>query len=266
MNLGVKATFVNATNVKEIEDNLKENTKIVYIESPLNPSLRLVDIEKISNLKKIKDFILVVDSTFAPTPIQSPTKLGADLVIQSLTKFINGHGDAIGGAVLGSKELIHKIKWPAMPCFTGASLTPMNAWLILRGLRTLDMRVERHCKNALAIAKFLEEHPLIEDVFYPALPSNPDYELCQKQMNGFGGGIVSFKLKDFHSEENRNESSKKFMNNLKLVTIATSLGEGHTLISLYKNNLMRLAVGLENSDDLILDLKNSLDKMICEEV
>lgn len=265
MNLGVEATFVDATDIKEVEDSLKENTKIVYVESPLNPSLRLVDIEKIASLKKTKDFILVVDSTFAPTPIQYPIKLGADLVVQSLTKFINGHGDAIGGAVLGDKELIHKIKWPAMPCFTGAPLTPMNAWLILRGLRTLDMRVERHCKNALAIAKFLEEHPLIESVFYPALPSSPDYDLCQKQMNGLGGGIVSFKLKDSHSEENINEFSKKFMNNLKLVTIATSLGEGHTLISLYKSDLMRLAVGLENSDDLILDLKKSLDKMICEE-
>ena len=265
MNFGVEVTFVDATDYKNVEKNLKHNTKIVYVESPLNPSLRVVDIEKISKLKERKDFIFVVDSTFAPTPIQYPTELGADLVVQSLTKFMNGHGDAIGGAVLGSRELINKIKWPSMPCFTGACLTPMNAWLILRGLRTLDMRVERHCKNALAIAEFLEKNPLIETVNYPGLKSSPDYELCQKQMNGLGGGVLSFTLKKLTGNEERVVNTKKIMNNLKLITIATSLGEGHTLISLYDNGLARIAAGLENSEDLIEDLKNALDK-ISEEV
>lgn len=265
MNLGIDATFVDATNPYEIEKNLKENTKIVYIESPLNPSLRLVDIKKVAELKKIKDFILVVDSTFAPTPIQYPTKLGADLVIHSLTKFMNGHGDAVGGAVLGKKDLVHKIKWPSMACFTGACLTPMNAWLILRGLRTLDMRVRKHCENALEIAKFLETNPLIEEVFYPGLQSSPDYELCQKQMNGFGGGMVSFKLKLSDNQEDHINKTKKFMNNLNLITIATSLGEGHTLVSLYSGGLVRIAVGLESSEDLITDLKNSLNKIVNEE-
>lgn len=260
INFGVEVTFVDATDYKNVEKNLKYNTKIVYVESPLNPSLRVVDIEKISKLKEIKDFLFVVDSTFAPTPIQYPTKLGADLVIQSLTKFMNGHGDAIGGAVLGSRELINKIKWPSMPCFTGACLTPMNAWLILRGLRTLDMRVERHCKNALAIAEFLENNPLIATVNYPGLRSSPDYELCQKQMNGLGGGVLSFTLKKLTGDEDRVIKTKKIMNNLKLITIATSLGEGHTLISLYDNGLVRIAAGLENSEDLIKDLKNALDK------
>lgn len=265
MNLGIDATFVDAANTDEIEKNLRENTKIVYIESPLNPSLRLVDIEKVAQLKRIKDFIFVVDSTFAPTPIQYPTKLGADLVIHSLTKFMNGHGDAVGGAVLGKKDLIHKIKWPSMPCFTGACLTPMNAWLILRGLRTLDMRVKKHCENALEIAKFLEVSPLIEKVYYPGLQSSPDYELCKKQMNGFGGGMVSFKLKLSGNQEKNINKTKEFMNNLKLITIATSLGEGHTLISLYTGGLVRIAAGLENSEDLIADLKNSLNKIVKEE-
>lgn len=261
MNFGVEADFVDTTDYKNVERCLKPNTKIVYVESPLNPSLRLVDIEKIANLKEKQDFIFVVDSTFAPNPIQYPTKLGADLVIHSLTKFLNGHGDAIGGAVLGKRELIHKIKWPSMPCFTGACLAPMTAWLILRGVRTLDMRVERHCKNALAIAEFLESHPLIENVNYPGLKSSPDYELCQKQMNGMGGGMLSFTLKKTGTEEERVAMTKRFINKVKLITIATSLGEGHTLISLYDGGLVRIAVGLEKDTDLIADLRNALNEI-----
>ena len=264
MNFGVEADFVDATDYKNIEEKLKENTKIVYVESPLNPSLRVVDIAKIAELKAKKDFIFIVDSTFAPTPIQYPTKLGADLVIHSLTKFMNGHGDVIGGAVLGKRELIHKIKWPSMPCFTGACMTPMNAWLILRGLRTLDMRVERHCKNGLAIAEFLETHPLVEKVNYPGLKSSPDYELCQKQMNGLGGGMLSFTLKTFTNDEDRIKMTKKFINSVELITIATSLGEQHTLISLYDGGLVRIATGLESSKDLVADLKQALDKVYDE--
>ncbi len=258
MKFGVEVSFVDATQVENIEKELKENTKIVYIESPMNPSLRLVDIKKIAKLKENKDFILIVDSTFAPFPIQYPTKLGADLVIHSLTKFINGHGDAIGGAVLGKKELIHKIEWPSMPCFTGSTLSPMNAWLILRGLRTLNLRIKQHCENALKIAEYLSSNKLVEVVNYPALSSSPDYELCKTQMNGKGGGMVSFQLKLDCIEKNyRKKIINKFINSLELITIATSLGEGHTLVSLYEDKLIRLAVGLEEAEDLIEDLKNA---------
>lgn len=257
---GVEVSFVDATEVKNIEKELKENTKIVYVESPLNPSLRLVDIAKIAELKAKKDFLFIVDSTFAPFPIQNPTKLGADLVVHSLTKFINGHGDAIGGAVLGKKEYIHKIEWPAMPCFTGASLSPMNAWLILRGLRTLNLRIKQHCKNALEIAEFLAINKLVKVVNYPGIKTSPDYELCQRQMSGLGGGMLSFELNlDNVEESKRKEVVAKFIDSLKVLTIATSLGEGHTLISVYNDKLIRIAVGLEDSEDLIEDLKQALD-------
>lgn len=259
MKFGVEVSFVDATNVENIRKEIKDNTRIVYVESPLNPSLRMIDIAKVAKLKEIKDFILIVDSTFAPFPIQNPTKLGADLVIHSLTKFINGHGDAIGGAVLGKKELVHKIEWPAMPCFTGAALSPMNAWLILRGLRTLNLRIKQHCKNAFNIAKFLSENKLIKVVNYPGLPTSPDYELCQTQMNGMGGGMLSFELNlDKVQEERRKEVISKFVDSLEVLTIATSLGEGHSLVSVYNDRLIRIAVGLEDSEDLIDDLRNAL--------
>ncbi len=255
---GVEVTFVDASNSENIEKNIKENTKIVYIESPLNPSLKLVDIKEVSKIAHDNDALLIVDSTFAPPPIQNSLNFGADLCIHSLTKYINGHGDTLGGAVIGKKDLIDKIKWPGMPCFTGASLPPINAWMIIRGLKTLDMRVKRHCENALALSEFLSTSEYVEQVSYPALPSHPQYELCKTQMNGLGGGVVSFKLKDNINGLDSNTASRKFLKSLKICTIAVSLGEEHTLAYLTGSGIIRVAVGLESSKDIIEDMKNTL--------
>lgn len=257
----VEVTFVDAMDPQNIKDALKPNTKLVYIESPLNPTLDLVDIKAISEIAHENKSLVIVDSTFATPIIQKPIELGADLVVHSLTKFINGHGDTLGGAVVGSKELIELVRWPSLCCFTGASLPPMSAWMILRGMKTLDMRMKKHCENGLAIAEFLSNEDCVELVKYPGLKSHPQYDLCQSQMNGMGGGIVSFKLKDGINGLTRDQASRKLMNSLELVTIATSLGEEHTLVQMNGENLIRIATGLESSKDIINDFKQAMDKL-----
>ncbi|CAH2213340.1 trans-sulfuration enzyme family protein [Tepidibacter aestuarii] len=261
LKFGVEVTFVDAKNPCNIKDALKTNTKLVYIESPLNPSLDLVDIKTIAQIAHENKSLLIVDSTFATPIVQKPITLGADIVIHSLTKFINGHGDTLGGVAIGSKELIDLVKWPSLPCFTGASLPPMNAWMILRGIKTLDMRMKKHCENALAVAAFLDEEEYIEEVKYPGLESYPQHELCKTQMNGLGGGVLSFKLKDGINGLSRDEASRTLINSLQLCTIATSLGEEHTLVQMNGENLIRIAVGLESSTDIINDLKQAMDKL-----
>ncbi|MGG7163016.1 trans-sulfuration enzyme family protein [Clostridium ihumii] len=259
---GVEVTFVDATNYINVKNALKNNTKLVYIESPLNPTLDLVDIKSISEVAHENKSLVIVDSTFGTPIIQKPIDLGADIVVHSLTKFINGHGDTLGGAAIGSKEIIDLIKWPSLPCFTGASLPPMSAWMIMRGMKTLDMRMKKHCENALAVAEYLSNRDDIEIVKYPALKSHPQYDLCQRQMNGLGGGMVSFKLKNEINGLTRDEASRKMINGLKLCTIATSLGEEHTLVQMNGENLIRLAIGLESAKDIINDLEQSLDNLV----
>lgn len=259
---GVEVSFVNVVDPENVKKELKKNTKFVYIESPINPTLDLVDIKTISDIAHENKSLVIVDSTFGTPIVQQPIKLGADLVIHSLTKFMNGHGDSLGGAVIGSKELIELVRWPSLCCFTGASLPPMNAWLITRGIKTLDMRMKRHCENALQIASFLEDQKCVEVVKYPALKSHPQHELCKSQMNGLGGGIVSFKLKDGINGLTRDEASRKLMNSLELVTIATSLGEEHTLVQMNGENLIRIAVGLESAQDIINDFIQAIQQVI----
>ncbi|EQF92298.1 methionine gamma-lyase, partial [Clostridioides difficile 840] len=258
---GVEVTFVDAVNPQNVKEAMRPNTKIVYIESPLNPSLDLVDIKTIAEIAHENKSLAIVDSTFGTPIVQRPIDLGADLVIHSLTKFINGHGDTLGGAVAGSKELIDLVRWPSLCCFTGASLPPMSAWMILRGMKTLDMRMKKHCENGLAVAEFLEEEENVELVKYPALKSHPQYELCKTQMNGLGGGVVSFKLKDGINGLTRDQASRRLMNSLELATIATSLGEEHTLVQMNGENLIRIAVGLESSNDIINDFKQAIEKL-----
>lgn len=186
----IDVSFADFKDLNDVQQKIQSNTKAFFIETPTNPKLGVVDIQAVAEIAKSNDCIFIVDSTFAPPPIQRPLSLGADLVVHSLTKYINGHGDALGGGVIGRKDLVDKIKYPSMPCFTGACLSPFNAWLIMRGMATLDMRVRKHCENALEIAKFLQTSPYVEKVIYPALPGYEGYELCQKQMNGMGGGII----------------------------------------------------------------------------
>ena len=259
--MGVDVSYADFRDVENVMQNIRSNTAVLYTETPSNPSLGLVNIQAISRIAKENDCLFIVDSTFAPPPIQRPLELGADLVIHSLTKYINGHGDTLGGAIIGPKSIIEKIHFPGMPCFTGACLSPFNAWLIMRGMMTLDMRIQRHCENALAIASFLEQHPLVDLVNYPALPSHPQYALCQSQMHGMGGGIVSFWLKKKIGGLELAEANKKLLDSTRLMTIATSLGEGCTLIQIEHSGMIRIAVGLENKDDLLRDLSQALDRL-----
>ncbi|WP_066496395.1 trans-sulfuration enzyme family protein [Abyssisolibacter fermentans] len=259
--MDAEVSFADFKDMEDVKQNIKENTTIIFIETPENPKLGVVDIKEVAELAKENDCILIVDSTFAPPPIQYSLQHGADLVLHSLTKYINGHGDALGGAIIGRKDLIEKIKYPGMPCYTGAALSPFNAWLIMRGMATLTMRIQKHCENALAISKFLESHEYVEKVIYPALESDPSYELCQKQMNGLGGGIVSFWLKDGIKGMTVREADYKLCNNMNLLSIATSLGEAHTLIQVENSNMIRIAVGLEGAQDLIADIKQAFDKL-----
>ena len=230
--MGVDVSCADFRDLEDVMQNIRSNTAVLYTETPSNPSLGLVNIRETARIAKENNCLLIVDSTFAPPPIQRPLELGADLVIHSLTKYINGHGDALGGVVVGPKAMIETIHFPGMPCFTGACLSPFNAWLILRGMMTLDLRIRRHCENALALAEFLEAHPLVDLVNYPALPSHPQHALCLSQMNGMGGGIVSFWLKKNIAGLTPEEASKRLLDHTRLMTIATSLGEGHTLIQI----------------------------------
>lgn len=257
----IDVSFADFKDLNDVQQKIQSNTKAFFIETPTNPKLGVVDIQAVAEIAKSNDCIFIVDSTFAPPPIQRPLSLGADLVVHSLTKYINGHGDALGGGVIGRKDLVDKIKYPSMPCFTGACLSPFNAWLIMRGMATLDMRVRKHCENALEIAKFLQTSPYVEKVIYPALPGDEGYELCQKQMNGMGGGIVSFWLKEEVKGLPRRKAGYKLCNNTKVITIATSLGEAHTLIQVENDDMIRIAVGLENAKDLVEDLKQALENI-----
>ena len=259
--MGVDVSCANFRDVESVMQNIRANTAVLYTETPSNPSLGLVNIREVARIAKDNDCLFIVDSTFAPPPIQRALDEGADLVIHSLTKYINGHGDTLGGVVIGPKAIIESIHFPGMPCFTGACLSPFNAWLIMRGMMTLDMRVRKHCENALAVAQFLEAHPLVDLVNYPALPSHPQHALCQTQMHGMGGGIVSFWLKKNIGGMSPEEANKKLLDATRLMTIATSLGEGCTLIQIEHSGMIRIAVGLENKEDMLRDLTQAFDAL-----
>lgn len=259
--MNAEVTFTNFKDIENVKKNVRVNTRMMFIETPENPKLGVVNIQEVAAVAKENGVILIVDSTFAPPPIQRALHHGADLVLHSLTKYINGHGDTLGGAIIGCKELTDKIRYPGMPCYTGAALSPFNAWLIMRGMPTLMMRVEKHCESALKIAEFLEAHEHVAKVSYPALPSDPSYELCQTQMNGKGGGIVSFWLKDGIHGMGVREADYKLCNGTNLLTIATSLGEAHSLIQVEDDDMVRIAVGLEHADDIVADLAQTLEKL-----
>lgn len=270
---GVQVTFVNASNLEEIKAAMKENTKVVYLETPANPDLDITDIEAVSKIAHQKgDCIVMVDNTFCSPYIQRPLELGADVVLHSGTKYLNGHGDVIAGFVVGKKEFIDKVRLFGVKDMTGSVLSPFDAFLIIRGIKTLPIRMEKHTQNAMEVAKFLESHPKILKVSYPGLQSFPQYELAKKQMK-LPGGMISFEVKGGM------EAGKKLLNSLKLCVIAVSLGDCETLIehpasmthSPYTpeeraragitDGLIRISVGLEDHEDIIADLKQGLDKI-----
>lgn len=272
---GIDVTFVNASNLEEVREALRPNTKVVYLESPANPTLKINDIRKISDIahKNSSDCLVFVDNTFCTPCLQRPLELGADVVVHSATKYLNGHGDVIAGFVVGKQDFINQVRFFGLKDMTGAVLSPFDAYLIIRGMKTLPIRMERHCKNAMEVAKFLEAHPAVDKVYYPGLESFEDYELAKKQMSQ-PGAMISFELKGGVAE------GRTVMNNVKLSTLAVSLGDAETLIqhpasmthSPYtaeerhaagiSDGLVRLSVGLENVEDIIADLKQSLDLIV----
>lgn len=263
---GIETTLVDTSDLNEIKKAIRPNTKLIHIETPGNPTTRISDIEEIAKIAKSIGALLSVDSTFASPYLQHPLSFGADLVVHSLTKYINGHGDAMGGAVIGKKELIDKIKAEAM-VNVGGAISPFNAWLIMRGVVTLPLRMKQHSESALKVAKFLESYPAVKFVAYPGLLSHPQHEIAKKQMSMYSG-VLSFGLKaDL-------ETHNKFVNSLELVISAVSLGHDESLIVYigpddernhfypeeFKDGHLRFSVGLEDADDIINDLKQAFKK------
>jgi len=266
---GIEVTFVNLNDPKNIEDAFKHNTKIVWIETPTNPTLRLVDIRAIANITHQHNAILVVDNTFMSPYFQNPLELGADIVVHSVTKYINGHSDVVMGvAIMNDEEIYNKIKF--LQNAIGAIPSSFDSWLASRGLKTLHLRMRQHQENAIKIAKFLEKNDKVEQVIYPGLESHPQHLLAKKQARGFGG-MLSFKIKGGFEEANA------FLQNIKIFTLAESLGgveslaehpakmthaglsQEHRNAVGVTDNLIRLSVGIEDVDDLLKDIQQALD-------
>jgi cystathionine beta-lyase/cystathionine gamma-synthase len=271
---GIEVSLVDTSDLEQVRAALRPITKLIYVETPANPILRISDIAALAEITHQADVVLAVDSTWASPALQQPLSLGADFVIHSLTKFINGHGDALGGVVLGSQENIKRIR-KDMLVHLGGVLSPFNAWLINRGLVTLPQRMEQHSQSALQIARYLEDHPKVSRVFYPGLESHPHHALAQKQMSNFGG-MITFQLKGGLG------AAINLAERIKLFQYATSLGHAHSLLFYYPTDvyidaasylspvqkarirewtgegIVRASIGLENPDELIADLDQAL--------
>ncbi len=262
----IEVTFVDTTDTQAVRDAVRPNTKLIHIETPGNPTTGISDIAAIAEIAHGAGAVLSVDATFAGPICIYPLKLGADLEIHSMTKYINGHGDSLGGCIMGCKELIDRIKEIAMVNF-GGILSPFNAWLIARGLITLPLRMKQHSKVALATAEFLEQCPAVRFVWYPGLKSHPDYDRARCLMKGQYSGMIAFDIKGDEKVH------QKFLDSLKLVTHAVSLGDVESLIVYYDKNsdklphypqifregFFRFSVGLEDETDVIADIKQALE-------
>ena len=259
----IKNTYVDFNDYSAYESAITDKTKLVYIETPSNPALDLIDIERLAAICKSKGVLLVVDNCFATPILQQPIKWGADLVIHSTTKFMDGQGRTLGGLIVSSKELIEKVK--AFARHSGPAMSPFNAWVISKSIETLDVRMERHCKNAIEIAKRLSTLSGISWVKYPFLSSHPDYEIAKKQMSA-GGGLVSFEL------AGGLESGRQFLNKLNLFSLTANLGDTRSIATHpastthsklspeqrhevgISDGLIRLSIGLENIEDIWEDI------------
>ncbi|MDD4835721.1 MAG: aminotransferase class I/II-fold pyridoxal phosphate-dependent enzyme [Dethiosulfovibrio sp.] len=267
---GIESTFMDLRDLDKVKDALKPNTKVIYCESPANPTMDLVDIQALAKIAHDHGAMLIVDNTYCTPVIQRPLELGADVVVHSATKYLNGHGDVIAGIVVGTKEFIGKVKMEGLKDLTGATLSPFDAYLLLRGMKTLHVRVPRHCESAMKIAQFLESRPEVAKVSYPGLDSFPQKELADRQMAHYGA-IITMELKDGF------DAGKKFINSVKLWILAVSLGDTESLIQHpasmthsalsdeeqleagISKGLIRLSVGLEAPEDLIADLKQAFE-------
>lgn len=266
--MGLNFSFVDLTNISEFEKAIKPSTKMVWLETPTNPTLKLADIEAISKLSKSKGILVVVDNTFMSPYFQKPLDLGADIVVHSATKYIGGHSDVVGGiAVTSSNDIAQKLAF--LSNSMGAIQGPFDSFLALRSLKTLPIRMKAHQENALKVAQFLESHPKVARVIYPGLPSHPQFQLAKKQMSGFSG-MITFYIKGGLSE------AREFLEKVKIFSLAESLGGVESLVEHpaimthasvpvekrkelgIDDSLIRLSIGIEDIEDLLKDLKEAL--------
>ena len=264
---GVEVDFIDTSDLELVRKTMKSNTRVVYLETPANPNMKVVDIKAVAEIAHTNpNTLVVVDNTFATPFCQRPLELGCDVVVHSVTKYLNGHGDVIAGVVISKKEIIDQVRLVGVKDMTGSVLGPTEAFYIIRGMKTFELRMRRHCENAMKVAEYLEAHDKIEKVYYPGLKSHDGYEVASKQMDAFGG-ILAFELKGGF------EAGKTLLNNVKMAALAVSLGDAETLIqhpasmthSPYTkeerlaagitDGLVRLSVGLENIEDIIADLE-----------
>jgi methionine-gamma-lyase len=269
---GIEVGLVDTSDAEAVRKALRPNTRLVYIETPANPILRLTDIAAVAGIAHQAGVPLVVDSTFATPVFQRPLSLGADFVLHSMTKYLGGHGDSLGGIVLGAREEVHRIR-QGMLIHLGGAMSPFNAWLINRGLATLSLRMQKHQESALAVARFLEQHPKVGRVLYPGLESHPQHELARRQMSGFGGMVVA---------QVDIDTAANLVQQVRVFTYATSLGDYQSLLFYYPtemyvdsvayldadqkramrewagDGIMRISIGLEDPEDLIADLDGAL--------
>ncbi|MCS6136933.1 methionine gamma-lyase [Shewanella baltica] len=268
---GIEVSLVDFSSVAEIEAAIQSNTKVIFCETPVNPHLQVFDLAAIATIAKRHQLVSIVDNTFMTPLLQRPLDFGIDLVIHSATKYLNGHGDVIAGIVCGSEEQLHKVKYEILKDI-GAVISPHDAWLILRGLKTLDVRLQRHCDSAQRVAEFLAEHPSINRVYYPGLASHQGHKFIGQQMKR-AGGVIAFELAA------NLEEAMAFVGHLSLFSIAVSLGDAESLIqhpasmthSPYTpearaaagigDNLLRISIGLEDCDDIIADLSQALARL-----
>ncbi|MCZ7372664.1 MAG: PLP-dependent aspartate aminotransferase family protein [Candidatus Methanoperedens sp.] len=264
---GVDVSFIDTSDTDNVENAFRNNTRLVFFETPANPTMKLTDIKAVSDIAHDKGAAVMVDNTFMTPYLQQPLKLGADVVVHSATKYLNGHGDTLGGIIIGSSDLIKKARHTSKNI--GGAISPFNSWLIIRGMKTLSVRMDRHNVNALSVAKFLKGHEKVDNVIYPGLPDHPQHDLAGKQMRGYGG-MIAFCLK-------KAWDVPVFLDALNLCTLAVSLGETGTLIQHpatmthavvpkdkrikygISDELVRLSVGIEDVEDIIEDIRQALD-------
>ena len=269
-NFGIATSYIDQTSAENYAGAMRENTKVFYIETPSNPTLKITDIAAVAKIAQENGVKTICDNTFATPFNQYPIELGVDVVLHSATKYLGGHSDLTAGVIVGKKDFVEKARLKTTKLF-GGNISPQTAWLVLRGIKTLALRMERHNENAQKIAEFLSEHPKVLHVNYPGLFSHPNHEIARKQMRGFGG-MISFDVGTV-------EAGKTLLNNVRLCTLATSLGGIETIIQHsasmthaglspeqrlkagVTDGLIRLSVGIENADDLIFDLEQALNKI-----
>ncbi len=268
---GLKFSFVNSSDPSQVKKAIRKSTKMIWIETPTNPLIKVTDLAAIGEIAKKHKLLYAVDSTFATPALLRPLEYGADIVMHSVTKYLSGHNQVIAGALITNSKDLHS-KFHFIQKSVGAIPSPFDCWLVLSGLKTLSLRMERHSENGMAVAEFLEAHPKVKNIFYPGLESHPQHDIAKRQMKGGFSGMISFELKGGLA------AGKKLMNSVKLAALAESLGSVETMIthpatmthaSVPKKDrmargltdgLVRISVGIEHKDDIIADLKQALAK------